>query len=1377
MPEPAGLLQELFDILGGAKKAKPAPAAPAPSSELEQIIKGGAAAAKPSPKAAEQLKKLPPGTYDPKADVYTGTPGAGSGPIPQQPPAPPGATPQAPQSTPPAGPAAPPAQEGGWLSSFLPQPAKTPQPPPLRPAKPTSSLEPAPPNLNAPLQTPSSGIAKPPGVPTLKEFADSMGINTPTDPALVSMYQAMYADAWKAQAAKAQWPTAPKVVSKSEAMALKPDMPASQFSYPHYVVTPEGGLSGYGSAAEAKAALPIPTPQNVVTAINNTPPKFFPSSDTKRMERAAKQGYTTPAYKGISHDPKQVTDVDYLSEGGSFSAANPDLANQYAGWADADKASVMPLLLNTKDYIVYNARGEPYSKVNSKVIAQAKKEGAKGVVVLNVHDHPTGMAPKPGDPYLGQQTVYITIDPGTARSKFAQFDPKKAGLNDLLANKVGYLIPPAVAAALFGQGEAKAAEAEKPEKVEDLIKGWGETDRRSELESIITGVPRGTSEPNPEQYHGFWDKILGDQLMTDIHDRFWEGIDALKYPFTRGGGSSPMELATDFLSIVGGVIGTPMSPMTGAARTYMSRPIAERVSRTDTPASERRGEPSSFLDKVRAATPRYGIHAAQPASLEDIHKTEMLTDLLLPGMGILPGVRNIAKFGYSKLFAGPKSPVQTFSESVADDLQQLRQTTTADRLQIREYVQQSPLVQKAAGMMGTGDKKAAAYLNQVQEIIYHLIEDKNYAKLSADQQAFLANPENLQATVEAAKHLAPLRLEASKIYEYLRGIKGIPADELVDPSYIHRRAVGHTPVLDPSQVQSSPITGGKQKSLPTTTTAMQERFYQAGEDASGHRVVFSNDPAPVAYEPGKAPQSVKMPDDTHFELNGKTYTIGQATTREIEEATPTTYYKNALANVADSLTRLRAIARHTDWLDDLKQNPLWQLHATKSAKLGQAKGWTKIDLPQLKDWYLDPHLAQPFQDFVKPGISGMPEGIRKINQLSTASIFWNPTPHIENVWGHWVVGRGWDWITPFGARSLLLDGAKAIKAVTTQDQNYQRLLKEGSGMIFGGVTQANFYQDIARMAGMQIAREPYKWDVIGKALGVKLSPVEWTRLLYEGSKRTLWWANDVLMMQRVLELERKGMTLKSAIKEAEKHIPNYRIPTQVMGQRWLSQIMQEPGVTQFSRYHYGVFRSYANMLRDAFGPTASMKERLDAFGNMMALGLLTWVVYPALDHALQYVTGDPEARKARRGPSARPSKLSQLYEGDIGWPQAIADSITLSPVTKLTGQLLTGHDWFTGQPITEPGSDAGEQVVQAADWAAGQAVAPFQMGRGPTAEEGGRSLGRRLEAQVLGEENTSPAAERGKMIGARMGQKRAQKRRIHPRGPLERLYQNYGGQE
>jgi hypothetical protein len=99
--------------------------------------------------------------------------------------------------------------------------------------------------------------------------------------------------------------------------------------------------------------------------------------------------------------------------------------------------------------------------------------------------------------------------------------------------------------------------------------------------------------------------------------------------------------------------------------------------------------------------------------------------------------------------------------------------------------------------------------------------------------------------------------------------------------------------------------------------------------------------------------------------------------------------------------------------------------------------------------------------------------------------------------------------------------------------------------------------------------------MIGNATGHDVGVRDLVKVIYDGASRTLWWANDVPMMQRVLEIERKGMATREAIREAEKHMPNYRIPTEVMNSRAFSQLLQEPAFTVFSRYqHVSLLREH-----------------------------------------------------------------------------------------------------------------------------------------------------------------------------------------------------------
>jgi hypothetical protein len=112
------------------------------------------------------------------------------------------------------------------------------------------------------------------------------------------------------------------------------------------------------------------------------------------------------------------------------------------------------------------------------------------------------------------------------------------------------------------------------------------------------------------------------------------------------------------------------------------------------------------------------------------------------------------------------------------------------------------------------------------------------------------------------------------------------------------------------------------------------------------------------------------------------------------------------------------------------------------------------------------------------------------------------------------------------------------------------------------------------------------------------------------------------------------MTPDQAIQYTRTHLPDYTIPYKVMGQRWLSQLAQDPRniLSVFNRYHYGVFKSLAKITHDTVTPGVPYEQRMEAVGNALALATLAFVVKPALDAAWQKITGNPEAEARPRGP-------------------------------------------------------------------------------------------------------------------------------------------------
>jgi hypothetical protein len=283
------------------------------------------------------------------------------------------------------------------------------------------------------------------------------------------------------------------------------------------------------------------------------------------------------------------------------------------------------------------------------------------------------------------------------------------------------------------------------------------------------------------------------------------------------------------------------------------------------------------------------------------------------------------------------------------------------------------------------------------------------------------------------------------------------------------------------------------------------------------------------------------------------------------------------------------------------------------------------------------------------------------------------------------------------------------------------------------------------------------------------------------------------MLQRVYELERRGLSRLDAIREAEKHIPNYRIPSEVLRSRTFSKAMQDPAVTAFGRYHYGMWNSYTNMVRDLLGPRATRKQRLDAAGNVAVLFALTYGIYPAVSWGLQKLTGEGDIQKLPRGPAMVPSIISSavlpeqkpdwmpegMYEnwyenlrpGERSFFEAIGNSITLAPSIKEMIEQMggsEGHDLFTGQPIAQPGEeDVWVRGAQRVDHMLGSMVAPVQQMQQVrnTIEEQG--VPREILKQVVGTHDPTTEQLIAKTRAQQRQRKAAIRRRLKPKGMIE----------
>ena len=695
--------------------------------------------------------------------------------------------------------------------------------------------------------------------------------------------------------------------------------------------------------------------------------------------------------------------------------------------------------------------------------------------------------------------------------------------------------------------------------------------------------------------------------------------------------------------------------------------------------------------------------------------------------------------------------------NLADELFKLRQGETADKLQIKGVIDQMP---------------PAFRDQQFQEKLYHHVEDP------------ANNPLTLQEQALKQQFFDRLKALEFNLYERAKLLKGEPAPTH-DPTYMRRIATGHAErysQFGPAPGSQDPIVGGR--SITRRAGSLESRGFYALESprVPGRMVVSPSDTGDMVVWQHRAatrmPISGEVKPGAQVKIGNQTFNVVQATTKEIEQhalhgepgqGRPASYYKNATVNTLENITHLKRLVRNLEFMERLKREPEWLRLTTTDAQRARSLGWRESKMPAFRGTFMDNKIRHVVDDYYRPGLldSEAVEAIGKINRFIVGSLFWNPLPHIENVAGHWFVSRGIDWIRPQQYRSLFNDGWRAFNEVRQGGRLYQQLLREGSGLVHGGVANENFYRVMAAKMGMDIEAHPERWGAIARTLGFN-KPMDLVASYYRHVRSILWQANDVFMVQRVLELEGKGMARQEAIKEAERDIPNYRIPEKILGSRLLSQLMQDPTVTVFSRYHYGVFKSYAEMLR---GIT---KGNVEDMGKLFALGVLTWGIYPAISYGLSKIAGDERTEKLKRGPAAQPENLVELLGGQKSIGQVLGSALTLSPTVKLGATILGGgHDPFTGQTMYEQGDlregNYGRVGAQLGEYGLEQ-MGPYQvlnqMYKGDDGVLG--TLGR----QIVGTKNVSDRMERGKLKGEKIERRKAIKRANQPHGIFEGLFGN-----
>jgi hypothetical protein len=285
-----------------------------------------------------------------------------------------------------------------------------------------------------------------------------------------------------------------------------------------------------------------------------------------------------------------------------------------------------------------------------------------------------------------------------------------------------------------------------------------------------------------------------------------------------------------------------------------------------------------------------------------------------------------------------------------------------------------------------------------------------------------------------------------------------------------------------------------------------------------------------------------------------------------------------------------------------------------------------------------------------------------------------------------------------------------------------------------------------------------------------INPVDWVKAIYRGSQYAMWNAGDILRAQRILELEKRGMSRDAAIREMVRHQPDYRIPLKVMGSPEISNFLNNARMSvMFTRYHYKVFGSLADMTKALLRPGASYTERVDAAGHVMALGILAFVLKPMFDSAIRWASGNPEAEGRPRGPLVPLYAAADVVRGKKDLGQALSGAMTMTPVAQLGVDVLHNRDVF-GRQIVNPQSAAPVQVAQGLEHVLGTLIAPYAQFKGlitPGSSKG--TWKQELRDQLLDIKEPTAMQSAGQRYGEFVARREEAKRAVRPRGPIEYL--------
>ena len=580
------------------------------------------------------------------------------------------------------------------------------------------------------------------------------------------------------------------------------------------------------------------------------------------------------------------------------------------------------------------------------------------------------------------------------------------------------------------------------------------------------------------------------------------------------------------------------------------------------------------------------------------------------------------------------------------------------------------------------------------------------------------------------KYYAPLIAELTKGYEYLKNINPELANqlgEMRDGKLFFSRMMNpltreQIKTMQENGTYEDPnffgkvkntfaelggkLEGGFDPNLGKLSSASKTRSFWAVERKDGSRFVvqIAKDGKIFNWKDQKAFFSGKMPPRAEMLREGDSFLGGklvQGSIEQIEKHAPITYNRNSLAVLLEKMKEVREEVRQDLFLKELMASPMMKeiaLPTHADGKLQEVPEGYVVPknvqkYPPLAGYMFPTRVANIINDFARVW---EPTVLTNLTNIIVKNMMVNPIAHMLNEAFHLYNARGLSgWVTPGGIARFHKYTKEAANDVVNLSHFYEETIRLGGSLLSPG-TRATAFQEAIFGKGLHEFSKTGEFKELANDVGVSL------KQLYNGiskqSNRAMWITRDIMYMQYLREImETKGLSHPEAISYAERHMPNYRLPSmigeKVVGEnvgRGLSYIMQNPNISVFSRYHYGMVKSLINMVREVGAirkGAAGVKEFKQGMDSAAAVAVALAVMYPLMDMAAKSMTDNKEAKFRRAGPYHLIHAMEDVVSGAKSPAAAMNSVFTFNPALSGLVQLGMNTNWYNGQAIYNPQSD------------------------------------------------------------------------------------------